>query len=89
MPGTAHPHLWRQGQFNSKNELYEICPGIYQVRGYDLSDMTIVEGEQGIIVIAPLVSCECAAAGLQLYQAHRGRGRKVTGMVYSHSHGDH
>ncbi|KAL4733216.1 beta-lactamase-like protein [Aspergillus similis] len=88
-PATAHPHLWRQGQLNSKHGLYEICPGIYQVRGYDLSNMTIVEGEQGVIVIDPLVSCECAAAGLQLYQAHRGGGRKVTGVVYSHSHGDH
>ncbi|KAL3481379.1 beta-lactamase-like protein [Aspergillus californicus] len=88
-PPTAHPHLWRQGQLNSKHGLYEICPGIYHVRAYDLSNMTIVEGKEGIIVIDPLVSCECAAAGLDLYQKHRGHGRKVTGMIYSHSHGDH
>ncbi|KAL3456032.1 beta-lactamase-like protein [Aspergillus heterothallicus] len=87
---TAHPHLWRQGQLNRKHGLYEITPGIYHVRGYDLSNMTIVEGKTGIIVIDPLVSCECAAAGLALYQKHRGHGRrKVTGMIYSHSHGDH
>ncbi|KUL84996.1 hypothetical protein ZTR_07768 [Talaromyces verruculosus] len=88
-PQSAHPHLWRQGQLNSKHGLYEICPGIYQIRGYDLSNMTLVEGKEGIIVIDPLVSCECAAAGLELYQKHRGHGRKVTGMIYSHSHGDH
>ncbi|KAL3488013.1 beta-lactamase-like protein [Aspergillus germanicus] len=88
-PTTAHPHLWRQGQLNSKHGLYEICPGIYHVRGYDLSNMTIVEGDEGIIVIDPLVSCECARAGLELYQRHRGHGRRVTGMIYSHSHGDH
>ncbi|CAI7653776.1 unnamed protein product [Penicillium palitans] len=88
-PSTAHPHLWRQGQLNSKHGLFEICPGIYHVRAYDLSNMTIVEGKEGIIIIDPLVSCECAAAGLALYQKYRGNGRKVTGMIYSHSHGDH
>lgn len=86
---TAHPHLWRQGQLNSKQGLFEIQPGIYQVRALDLSNMTIVEGKEGIIIIDPLVSCECAAAGLALYQAHRGNDRRVTGMIYSHSHGDH
>ncbi|KAJ5723274.1 hypothetical protein N7488_001309 [Penicillium malachiteum] len=88
-PSTANPSLWRQGQLNSKHGLYEICEGIYHVRAYDLSNMTIVEGKEGIIIIDPLVSCECAAAGLALYQKHRGHGRKVTGMIYSHSHGDH
>ncbi|KAH8662406.1 beta-lactamase-like protein [Xylariales sp. PMI_506] len=88
-PSTAHPHLWRQGQLNSKQGLYEITPGIYQIRALDLSNMTIVEGKEGIIIIDPLISCECAAAGLKLYQEHRGNTRKVTGMIYSHSHGDH
>lgn len=88
-PPTAHPNLWRQAQLNSKQGLFEIMPGIYQVRALDLSNMTIVEGKEGIIIIDPLVSCECAAAGLSLYQAHRGADRPVTGMIYSHSHGDH
>ncbi|KAF7541815.1 hypothetical protein G7054_g294 [Neopestalotiopsis clavispora] len=88
-PSTVHPSLWRQGQLNSKQGLFEIAPGIYQVRALDLSNMTIVEGEKGIIIIDPLISCECAAAGLQLYRAHRGNERPVTGMIYSHSHGDH
>lgn len=88
-PPTAHPYLWRQAQLNAKQGLFEVVPGIYQVRALDLSNMTIVEGDKGILVIDPLVSCECAAAGLRLYQAHRGGHRPVTGMVYSHSHGDH
>lgn len=88
-PETAHPHLWRQGQLNSKQGLYKIQNGIYQTRALDLSNMTIVEGETGIIIIDPLVSCECAAAGLELYRKFTGSDRPVTCMIYSHSHGDH
>lgn len=88
-PPTAHPHLWRQGQLNSKQGLYEIQPGIYQTRALDLSNMTIVEGDKGIIIIDPLISCECAAASLALYRAHRGHERQISGIIYSHSHGDH
>ncbi|CAK7211630.1 hypothetical protein SCUCBS95973_001180 [Sporothrix curviconia] len=94
-PATAHPHLWRQDQLNAKQGLFEVAPGIYQVRALDLSNMTIVEGREGILIIDPLISCECAAAGLRLYREHRGavdpaaRTRRVTGMIYSHSHGDH
>ena len=88
-PETAHPNLWRQGQLNSKQGLFQIHPRIYQVRALDLSNMSIVEGNQGIIIIDPLVSCECAAAGLRLYREHTGSSKPVTGMIYSHSHGDH
>lgn len=87
-PSTANPNLWRQAQLNSKQGLFEVVPGIYQLRALDLSNMTIVEGEKGIIIIDPLISCECAAAGLELYEKHRGK-RAITGMIYSHSHGDH
>jgi alkyl sulfatase BDS1-like metallo-beta-lactamase superfamily hydrolase len=87
-PKTVNPKIWRQGQLNSKQGLFEITTGIYQIRAFDLSNMTIVEGEEGILIIDPLVSCECAAAGLEIYRKHRGN-RKVTGMIYSHSHGDH
>lgn len=88
-PSTAHPHLWRQGQLNIKQGLFEVCPGVYQIRGLDLSNMTIVEGNRGIIIIDPLISGECAAAGLKLYQSYRGNERAITGMIYSHSHPDH
>ena len=56
--------------------------------GFDLSNMTIVEGDTGVIVIDPLISAECAAAALALYREHRG-DRPVTGVIYTHSHGDH
>ena len=87
-PQTANPSLWRQSQLCARHGLYEVTDGIYQVRGLDLSNMTIVEGDRGIIVIDPLISTETAAAALALYRRHRG-DRTVTGVIYTHSHGDH
>ncbi|MFB6520194.1 alkyl/aryl-sulfatase [Streptomyces sp. NPDC056401] len=87
-PDTANPSLWRQAQLASKQGLYEVTDGIYQVRGLDLSNMTLVEGERGVVVIDPLISAETAAAALGLYREHRG-DRPVTGLIYTHSHGDH
>ena len=87
-PDTANPSLWRQSQLCAKQGLYEVADGIYQVRGLDLSNMTLVEGDRGVIVIDPLVSREVAAAALGLYRGHRGE-RPVTGVVYTHSHVDH
>jgi alkyl sulfatase BDS1-like metallo-beta-lactamase superfamily hydrolase len=87
-PATVNPSLWRQSQLLQKHGLFEVTDGIYQVRGLDLSNMTIVEGDTGVIVIDPLVSNEVAAAGLALYRAHRG-DRPVTAVIYTHSHVDH
>jgi alkyl sulfatase BDS1-like metallo-beta-lactamase superfamily hydrolase len=87
-PDTAHPNLWRQAQLVARQGLYNVTPGIYQVRGLDLSNMTLVEGERGVVVIDPLISTECAAAALALYREHRGE-RPVTGLIYTHSHADH
>jgi alkyl sulfatase BDS1-like metallo-beta-lactamase superfamily hydrolase len=84
----VHPSLWLQCQLTSRHGLFEVCEGIYQIRGIDLSNMTLVEGERGVIVIDPLVSAEVAAAGLALYRAHRG-DRPVAAVIYSHSHLDH
>jgi len=78
----------RQGQLNAIHGLFEVADGIYQVRGLDLSNMTIVEGDTGVLVIDPLISTECAAAALALYRQHRGE-RPVTGLLYTHSHIDH
>jgi alkyl sulfatase BDS1-like metallo-beta-lactamase superfamily hydrolase len=85
---TANPSLWRQGQLLIQDGLFEVVPGIYQLRGYDLSVMSIVEGDTGVIVIDPLISSETAAAGFALYTAHRGE-RPVKAMIYTHSHADH
>ncbi|KIX01545.1 uncharacterized protein Z518_09271 [Rhinocladiella mackenziei CBS 650.93] len=87
-PTTAEPKLWRQGQLLSIQGLFKVVDGIYQIRGFDLSNMTIVEGRSGVIVIDPLISVECAAAALAFYRKHRGP-REVTGLIYSHSHADH
>ena len=80
--------LWRQSALTARHGLYEVTTGIYQVRGFDLSNLTIVEGATGIIVIDPLISAETAAAALALYRRHRG-DRPVTGLIYTHAHVDH
>ena len=87
-PDCVNPSLWRQSQLNVIHGLFEVCEGIYQVRGADLSNMTIVEGDEGVLVIDPLISTETAAAALALYREHRG-DRPVTGLLYTHSHVDH
>jgi len=87
-PTTVHPSLWRQSSLVAKQGLYEVVEGIYQVRGFDLSNITFVEGDTGIIVIDPLVSTEVAAAALALYREHRG-DRAVVAVIYTHSHVDH
>jgi alkyl sulfatase BDS1-like metallo-beta-lactamase superfamily hydrolase len=87
-PETANPSLWRQSQLNAIQGLFEVVPGVYQVRGLDLSNITFVEGDTGVLVIDPLISVETAAAALALYREHRGE-RPVVGVVYTHSHADH
>ena len=87
-PDTANPSLWRQGQLLIEDGLFEVVPGIYQLRGYDLSVMTVMEGDSGVIVIDPLISAETAAAAFALYTEHRG-DRPVRAMIYTHSHADH
>jgi len=87
-PRTVNPSLWRQAQLTAIQGLFEVTQGIYQVRGADLSNMTLVESATGVIVIDPLISAECAAAALALYRAHRG-DRPVTAVIYTHSHLDH
>jgi alkyl sulfatase BDS1-like metallo-beta-lactamase superfamily hydrolase len=87
-PDTVNASLWRQSQLTARQGLYEVTPGIYQLRGLDLSNMTMVESDNGVIVIDPMVSQECAAAGLALYRQHRGN-RDVTTVIYTHPHIDH
>jgi len=87
-PPTANPSLWRQSQLCRIAGLFELAPGFFQLRGFDLSNMHVVEGRDGIVVIDPLVSAETAAAALALYREHRG-DRPVTGLIYTHSHVDH
>lgn len=87
-PETVNEKLWEHSKLTALHGLFEVLPSIYQVRGFDISNMTILEGRSGIIVVDPLVSEECAAAALSLYHSHRGN-RPVLGVIYSHSHVDH
>ncbi|MFE3644232.1 alkyl/aryl-sulfatase [Streptomyces sp. NPDC059169] len=87
-PDTVHPGLWRQSRLCARQGLYEVTEGVYQVRNLDLSNMTLIEGTDGVIVVDPLISAETAAAALSLYRVHRGE-RPVTALIYTHSHTDH
>lgn len=86
---SIHPSLLRQSRLNNNYGLYEVIPGIYQVRGVDLSDITFVRGKTGWIVFDPLVTAEPVRAAWELLQKHVGEGLPVTAVIYSHTHGDH
>jgi linear primary-alkylsulfatase len=87
-PDTVNPSLWRQSQLTAIHGLFEVVPGIYQVRGYDLSVMTLIAGKSGWIVIDPLLTPAPAKAGLELANATLGE-RPVVAVLYTHSHADH
>ncbi|MEZ5125007.1 MAG: alkyl sulfatase dimerization domain-containing protein [Thermoleophilia bacterium] len=87
-PDTVNPSFWRQSQLTAIQGLFEVTEGIYQLRGIELSNMTVVEGDTGVIIIDPAVSAEVAEAGLALYRRHRG-DRPVKGVIYTHTHVDH
>ncbi|QIL89586.1 MBL fold metallo-hydrolase [Microbulbifer sp. SH-1] len=87
-PDTVNPSLWRQLQLLSEGGLYEVTPRIYQVRSADLSNITFIEGDSGVIVMDPLISAETAKASLDLYRKHRGN-KPVVAVIYTHSHVDH
>lgn len=87
-PSTVHPLLWRQQQLNAIHGLFKVTDGIYQLRGFDLANMTVIEGETGIIIVDPLTSVEISKAALDLYYLHRPK-RPVVAVLYTHSHLDH
>ena len=87
-PDTVNPSLWRQSRLAMQGGLFKVADRLYQVRNADLSNLTIVEGDTGLIVIDPLISTETARAALNLYLAHRPK-KPVKAVVISHSHVDH
>ena len=87
-PESVNASLWRQSQLVAMHGLYKVVDGIYQVRGYDLANITFIEGETGWIVVDPLMSKETAAAAKRLVDTHLGE-RPVKGVVLTHSHVDH
>jgi alkyl sulfatase BDS1-like metallo-beta-lactamase superfamily hydrolase len=87
-PDTVNPSLWRQEQLNNMHGVFELADRVYQVRGYDISNISFIEGDRGWIVIDPLTTTETAAAALAQLNATVGE-RPVTGVIYTHSHADH
>jgi alkyl sulfatase BDS1-like metallo-beta-lactamase superfamily hydrolase len=87
-PDTVNPSLWRQGQLNRINGLFKVSEGIYQIRGFDLSNMTLIKGNTGWIIIDPLLTPETSSAGMKLVEKHLGK-RPVSAIIISHSHIDH
>lgn len=87
-PDTVNPSLWRLAQLNAIHGLFKVVDGLYQVRGFSLGNMTIVEGRSGLIVVDPLSTTASAKAALDLYRQHRP-ARPVVAVVYTHSHSDH
>jgi alkyl sulfatase BDS1-like metallo-beta-lactamase superfamily hydrolase len=87
-PATVNPSLWRHMKLLRKHGLYKVTEGVWQVRGFDVSNMTVIKGQTGWILIDPLTTKEAAAAALELVNQQLG-SRPVTGVIYSHSHGDH
>jgi alkyl sulfatase BDS1-like metallo-beta-lactamase superfamily hydrolase len=85
---TKQRRLWRQSRLNMNHGLFEVVPGVYQVRGLDIANMTLVEGDSGVIVIDTLTSIEGARAAMELYFEHRGR-RPVAAVIFTHTHTDH
>lgn len=87
-PATVNPSLWRNAQLHARAGLFKVADRIYQVRGIDLSNMSIIVGDKGYILIDTLVSVETAKAALALVRKTLG-DKPVTGVIYTHSHLDH
>lgn len=87
-PETVNPSLWRQSQINGISGLFKVTERMYQVRSQDISNITFIEGDTGIIVIDPLVTPNAAKASLDLYFKHRPQ-KPIVAVIYTHSHTDH
>ena len=87
-PASVNPSLWRQAKLNGIHGLFEVATGIYQVRGYDVSNLTLIRGKTGWIVVDPLTSVETATAALALARAHLPK-LPIVAVIFTHSHVDH
>lgn len=87
-PDTVNPSLWRQARLNMNHGLFKVVDRIYQVRGYDLSNISFIEGDTGYIVIDPLISAETAKAALDLVYEKLGK-KPIKAVIFTHSHVDH
>ena len=87
-PASVNPSLWRQASLNNIHGLFKVIDGIYQLRGFDLANMTLIEGEKGWIVVDPLTAKETSKAAFDFAQKHLGE-KPITAILFTHSHIDH
>src|SRR3954470_8386980 len=87
-PATVNPSLWRMERLNMANGLFKVAERVWQLRGFDISNMTVLEGDSGLILIDPLTTAEVSRAALALYRVHRP-DKPVVAVIYTHSHIDH
>ena len=87
-PGTVNPSLWRHAQLNAQAGLFKVTEGVYQLRGFDLANMTLIEGKTGWIVVDPLSAQESSAYALDFARKHLGQ-RPISALVFTHAHVDH
>src|SRR5947208_5203557 len=87
-PATVNPSLWRMARLNMANGLFKVTDRLYQLRGFDIANMTVIEGDTGLILIDPLTTAEVARVALPHYYAHRPK-KPVVAVIYTHSHIDH
>ncbi len=87
-PDTMNPSLWRHLGLLNNHGLFEVTPGLWQVRGLDISVMSIIATETGYIIVDPLTATETAAAAMSLVREHIG-DKPIVAVIYTHSHGDH
>lgn len=87
-PATINPSLWRMARLNMANGLFKVTDRLYQLRGFDIANLTVIEGDSGLILIDPLTTAEVARAALEHYWAHRPK-KPVVAVIYTHSHVDH
>jgi len=87
-PDTVNPSLWENAKNNYKYGLFKVADGIYQVRGYDIANLTLIEGDTGWIIFDTMYGVECTSAAMQLVEKNLGK-RPIKAIVISHSHADH
>ncbi|MFA5941824.1 MAG: alkyl sulfatase dimerization domain-containing protein [Sinimarinibacterium sp.] len=87
-PATVNPSLWRHAQLNGQIGLFKVAEGIHQLRGFDIANMTLIDGRSGWIVVDPLTAKESAAAAIAFARKHLG-DKPVSAVIFTHSHIDH
>ncbi len=87
-PDTVNPSLWRHAQLNANIGLFKVMDGVYQLRGFDIANITLIEGKTGWIVVDALTSRESAQAAMAFAEQHLGK-KPVSGLVFTHAHADH